>query len=348
MGMLIAGEWIDDDSQYRDVNGGAFLHAEMAFTDRVTADGSSGFAAEAGRYHIFASAACPWAHRTLIIRRLKGLEGVVSMSLADLPAVRSWAFSAGIGRDLKPVNGVFELHRAYLAARPDFTGRVTVPTLWDKQRWTIVNNDSAQIIRMLNSEFDALRDSTIDLYPAGLRDDIDRVNERVFSDINIGVYACGLAKSQGAYDEAFGRLFAALDFVENLLSTRRYLCGNRITEADWKLYTTLVRFDAVYFGAFKCNRQRVSDFNNLSNYLRELHQWPGIAELTDMPAIKRVYYSMPYVNPSGIIPNGPADLNLDGRHNRDRFPLADGRADSPTPIGEGARRKQDPGATHAS
>ena len=318
MGMMIEGKWIDDDAQYRaDLS---FLTKEQVFDGRVTVDGTSGFAAEPGRYHLFVSAGCPFAHRTLIARRLKSLDDVISVSFADLPTKLSWAFSSGIGRDLEPVNGVFELHRAYVAAMPDYTGRVTVPTLWDKQRWTIVNNESSQIMRMLNSEFNQWGDAAVDLYPAALRDEIDAINARVVVDINFGVYSCGFAQSQEAYDEAFARLFDALDWVEGLLDARRYLCGEYITEADWRLFTTLIRFDAVYHGHFKCNRQHIYEFPNLSNYLRELYQWPGIAQLTDFETIKRVYFAMRKVNPTEIIPRGPRDLHLHGAHDRDRLP----------------------------
>ena len=317
MGMLIKGEWVDDDAKYR--ADPAFLRDTSPFDGRVTADGSSGFAAEPGRYHIFASPACPWAHRTLIVRRLKQLEDIVSVSLADLPTRRSWTFSHGIGRDLEPVDGAFELHQAYVAARPDYTGRVTVPTLWDKQRWTIVSTESADIVRMLNTEFDRWGDASVDLYPLALRGEIDRVNARIYADINIGVYECGFARTQEAYEAAFGKLFAALDWIEGVLEDHRYLCGERITEADWRLFTTLIRFDAVYYGHFKCNRQHIYEFRNLSNYLRELYQVPGVAETTDFDAIKRVYFSMRHVNPSGVIPLGPADLHLDGPHDRDRI-----------------------------
>ena len=316
MGMLIDGTWVDDDSAYRTASSGDFVRPPSTFEDWVTADGSSGFKAEPGRYHLFVSPTCPWAHRTQIVRRLKGLEEVISITLADLPRKRSWAFSQGIGRDLEPVDGVFELHRAYVSAVPDFTGRVTVPVLWDRERWTIVNNESAQILRMLNHEFDAWGDATLDLYPADLRAEIDRLNERIYATVNNGVYRCGFAKSQAAYEEAFLALFATLDDLDDLLGRRRYLCGSRITEADWRLFVTLVRFDAAYYGNFKCNRQHIYEYRNLSNYLRELYQWPGIAEITDIAAIKRGYYGLAYVNPTGIVPMGPGDLHLDGPHDR--------------------------------
>jgi len=322
MGMLIDGKWVDDDANYRNSDGGAFVRPKSQFDHRVTADGSSGFKAEPGRYHLFLAPNCPWAHRTQIFRRLKRLEDVISISLSDLPRKRSWTYSKGIGRDLVPVDGVFELHQAYVSAVPNYTGRVTVPTLWDKKEWTIVNNESSQIIRMLNSEFNAWGDASVDLYPAPLRAEIDKINDRIYATVNNGVYRCGFAKSQEAYDEAFKQLFATLDDLEALLGTRRYLCGERITEADWRLYVTLVRFDAAYYCNFKCNRQHIYEYHNLSNYLRELYQWPGIAEITDIDGIKRGYYSIRAVNPAGIVPLGPGDLHLAGPHDRARLRAA--------------------------
>jgi glutathionyl-hydroquinone reductase len=319
MGMVIEGKWVDDDAQYRTAATGAFVRPQSLFTHRVTADGSSGFKAEPGRYHLFLAPTCPWAHRTQIFRRLKKLETVISISLADRPRKHSWAYSRGIGRDLEPVDGVFELYQAYVSAVPTYTGRVTVPTLWDKKEWTIVNNESSQIIRMLNSEFDEWGDASVDLYPAALRNEIDRINERVYATVNNGVYRCGFAKTQEAYEEAFKQLFTTLDWLEGLLGERRYLCGERITEADWRLYVTLARFDAAYYGNFKCNRQHIYEYHNLSNYLRELYQCPGIAEITDIDGIKRGYYSIRDVNPTGIVPLGPGELHLRDPHDRGRL-----------------------------
>ena len=319
MGMVIDGTWVDDDAKHRTSNAGSFVRPQSVFDHWVTAAGSSGFKAEPGRYHLFLAPNCPWAHRTQIFRRLKRLEEVISISLSDLPRKRSWAYSRGIGRDLEPIDGIFELHQAYISAVPDYTGRVTVPTLWDKKEWTIVNNESSQIIRMLNSAFDAWGDASVDLYPAHLRADIDKINERIYATVNNGVYRCGFAKSQQAYEEAFKQLFATLDDLESLLGGRRYLCGDRITEADWRLYVTLVRFDAAYYGNFKCNRQHIYEYHNLSNYLRELYQWPGIAEITDIEGIKRGYYSIRDVNPTGIVPLGPGDLHLADPHDRGRL-----------------------------
>jgi putative glutathione S-transferase len=322
VGMVIDGKWVDDDARYRNSGSGAFVRPQSMFVDLVTSDGSSKFNAEPGRYHLFLAPNCPWAHRTQIFRRLKGLEDVISITLADLPRKRSWAYSRGIGRDLEPVDGVFELHQAYVSAVPDYTGRVTVPTLWDKTNWTIVNNESSEIIRMLNSAFDEWGDASVDLYPEDLRGEIDRINERIYATVNNGVYRCGFAKSQQAYEEAFTQLFETLDHLEGLLDERRYLCGERITEADWRLYVTLVRFDAAYYGNFKCNRQHIYEYRNLSSYLRELYQWPGIAEITDIAAIKRGYYAIGDVNPSGIVPLGPGDLHLTGPHDRGRLRAA--------------------------
>ncbi len=319
MGMLIDGAWIDDDAKYRNPEGGAFVRAESAFRSWVTADGSSRFPAEPGRYHLFLAPNCPWAHRTQIVRYLKGLEDTISITLSDLPRVRSWAYSQGIGRDLEPVDGVFELHQAYLAADPGYSGRVTVPTLFDKREWTVVSNESSEIVRMLNTEFDGLGATPLDLYPEDLRAEIDAFNARIYETVNNGVYRTGFAKTQGAYEEACNALFDTLDWLDETLGERRYLCGERLTEADWRLYPTLVRFDFVYHGHFKCNRRRIEDYPNLSNYLRELYQLPGIAERTDIPGIKRGYYAdMPHVNPAGIVPLGP-DIDLTTPHNRDRL-----------------------------
>ncbi len=244
---------------------------------------------------------------------------MISISIADLPRKRDWTYSQGIGRDLEPVDGVFELHQAYISALADYTGRVTVPVLWDKKEWTIVNNESSQIIRMLNAQFDAWGDASVDLYPETLQAEIDKINERIYPTINNGVYRCGFAKSQQAYEEAVAQLFDTLDDLEVLLGEKRYLCGQRITEADWRLYVTLVRFDVAYYCNFKCNRKHIYEYHNLSNYLRELYQWPGIAEITDLEGIKRGYYSIREVNPNGIVPIGPGDLHLAGPHDRSRL-----------------------------
>ncbi len=322
MGMVIEGKWVDDDAKYRNPEGGAFVRPESIFRDRVTADGSSGFEAQPGRYHLFLAPSCPWAHRTQIVRRLKGLEDMISITLSDLPRTRSWAYSQGVGRDLEPVDGVFELHQVYVSTDSNYTGRVTVPTLFDKQEWRIVNNESSEIVRMLNTEFDGLGARPLDLYPEDLREEIDAYNERIYAAVNNGVYRAGFAKSQEAYEDAYRTLFDTLDRLEDVLADRRYLCGERLTEADWRFYPTLVRFDVVYFGHFKCNKKRIDDYHNLSNYLRELYQLPGIAEVTDIEGIKRGYYGgQRNVNPTGIVPVGP-ETRLHAPHDRGRLKAA--------------------------
>jgi len=323
MGMLIDGKWVDDDEKYRVGSGGTFVRLDSMFRDYIKADGSSEFLAEKGRYHLFLAPNCPWAHRTQLIRRIKGLEGIISISLSDLPKTRSWAYSQGIGNGLDPIDGVFELHQVYQSADPGYTGRVTVPTLWDKKNRTIVNNESSEIIRMLNAEFDEWGDHSIDLYPVSLRDQIDKNNHRIYHTLNNGVYRCGFAKSQEAYEEAYQKLFETLEWLESELADRRYLCGDVITEADWRLYPTLIRFDVVYYGHFKCSKFRICDQHNLWNYLKELYQYPGIAEITDMAGIKAGYWgNMPNVNPSGVIPLGPEDFNLMEKHDRERLGIS--------------------------
>ncbi|HLI11318.1 MAG TPA: glutathione S-transferase family protein [Alphaproteobacteria bacterium] len=318
MGLLIDGVWRD---QWYDTKatGGRFQRQESRFRNWITADGSSGFKAEPGRYHLYVSLACPWAHRTLIFRALKGLEGVISLSIVDPHmGAEGWAFSDGPGCIPDTVNGKRVLHEIYTLADPRYTGRVTVPVLWDKTSRTIVNNESAEIIRMLNSAFDAWGRAELDFYPPALRGEIDAVNDFVYGAINNGVYKAGFATTQAAYEEAFDALFAALDRLEMRLARQRYLAGSRLTEADWRLFTTLVRFDAVYFGHFKCNLRRIEDYPNLSNYLRELYQVPGVAATVDLGHIKRHYYgSHTTINPTGIVPKGPA-LDFARPHDRDR------------------------------
>ncbi|MBD21088.1 MAG: glutathione-dependent reductase [Rhodospirillaceae bacterium] len=323
MGMLIEGDWIDNDEQYRTGDKGTFVRENSVFRDTIKADGSTEYPAEKGRYHLFLAPNCPWAHRTQIVRRLKGLEDIVSVSLSDLPKIRSWAYSDGIGKGLDPVDGVFELHQAYRAANSNYTGRVTVPTLWDKKNWTIVNNESSDIVRMLNAEFNEWGDNSIDLYPFRLRSEIDQYNERIYETLNNGVYRCGFAKSQEAYEEAYVKLFETLEWLEEFLANRRYLCGEIITEADWRLYTTLIRFDFVYYGHFKCSKFRICDQHNLWNYLKDLFQHPGIAEITDIQSIKAGYWGeMPGLNPSGIIPVGPEDFDLNEMHDRESLTVS--------------------------
>jgi len=325
MGMLIDGVWRD---QWYDTakTKGRFERQPSTFRNWVTPDGApgptgeGGFPAARGRYHLYVCLACPWAHRTLIFRALKRLEDAVSVSLVSYHMGREgWTFDEATGSTGDAINGAKRLSDIYLKADPKFTGRVTVPVLWDKERSTIVNNESSDIIRMFNSAFDALTDVRTDYYPAALRGEIDRINDLVYPNINNGVYRAGFATTQEAYEEAYRALFAALDQVETRLSTQRYLVGKTLTEADWRLFTTLIRFDAVYVGHFKCNRQRIADFSNLSNYLRDLYQRPGVAGTVNMTHIKRHYYgSHPTVNPTGIVPLGPL-LDFDAPHDRGRF-----------------------------
>src|SRR6476659_4723853 len=320
MGMLVNGTWFDDDPLPRD-SGGAFLRPDSTFRDRVTRDGSSGFKAAAGRYQLVTAPSCPWAHRTVLMRKLKRLDGAIPLLESDLPKGEGWAYSRGFD-DLAPKGGAFHVHQVYSAAKPDYTGRATVPVLWDRETRTIVNNESPEIIRMLNSEFDEFRDSSVDLYPEALQSAIDETNALVYDAINNGVYRCGFARTQEAYEQSFRKLFAALDSLEERLGRQRYLVGDRFTEADLRLFPTLVRFDAVYYSHFKCNLRRISDYHNLSNYTREIHQMPGVAETVDIPGIKLGYYGgMRNLNPSGIIPLGP-ELDFGASHDRSRLAKA--------------------------
>lgn len=319
MGFMENGIWRQEDFAKRNKDG-RYIRSDTQFRDRVSADGSSGFPAEAGRYHIFYAHACPWAYRTLVFRALKGLEDAISVSHVEpLMLENGWEFPDGGD----PLTGARYMHDIYARARPDYTGRCSVPVLWDKERETIVCNESSEIIRMLNSEFDAFATTEVpDFYPADLREEIEAVNDRVYHNINNGVYKTGFATTQEAYEEAFDALFAALDEMEERLSRQRYLCGERITEADWRLFATLVRFDPVYFGHFKCNRQRIYDYPNLWNYTLELYQWPGIADVTDFERIKQHYYgSHRAINPFGIVPKGP-ELDMTAAHDRNRLPTA--------------------------
>jgi len=316
MGLLVEGVWQD---QWYDTakSGGRFVRADSSFRQRVSADGSSGFRAEPGRYHLYVSLACPWAHRTLIFRKLKRLEEVISLSVVDPHmGADGWTFSDGPGCIPDTVNRAQHLHQIYTLAKPDYTGRVTVPVLWDKQRKTIINNESAEIIRMLNTEFDAFGDPSLDFYPSALRAEIDGWNERIYPRVNNGVYRCGFATTQHAYDEAFGELFEMLATLDVHLASRRWLCGDRQTEADWRLFTTLLRFDPVYFGHFKCNLRRIADHASLSGYLRDLYQVPRVAETVSFEHIKRHYYgSHKTINPTGIVPLGP-EIDLGLPHHR--------------------------------
>ena len=320
MGMLVNGFWLDEDPPTVGADG-SFVRLESGFRDRVTRDGSSGFKAEAGRYYLVTAPSCPWAHRTVLMRQLKGLEDTIPILQSDLPKGQGWAYSRGFD-DLSPVDGVFHVHLVYSAARPGFTGRATVPVLWDRETRTIVNNESSEIIRMLNSEFEEFGNAALDLYAAMLRGAVDETNAFVYDAINNGVYRCGFAKTQSAYEQSFRKLFAALDSLEQRLGRQRYLAGDRFTEADLRLFPTLVRFDAVYYSHFKCNLRRLADYHNLSNYMREIYQMPGVAETVDIPRIKLGYYGgMPNLNPSGIIPLGP-ELDFAAPHDRGRFAAA--------------------------
>ncbi len=322
MGRLVDGnwtnEWYDTES-----TGGRFVRPESRFRNWVRADGSSGFPPQAGRYHLYVSLACPWAHRTLIFRKLKKLEDVISLSVVHpLMGEHGWSFensdgTAGCVPDY--LNGAQYLYEIYCKADPRYTGRVTVPVLWDRERKTIVSNESSEIIRMLNTEFDAFGDASVNFYPEALAAEIEEWNAFVYPRVNNGVYRCGFATNQEAYEEAFHELFAALERLEEHLGRRHYLVGGQITEADWRLFTTLVRFDVVYVGHFKCNLRRIADHPNLAGYLRDLYQVAGVAETVNFEHIKRHYYeSHTTINPTGIVPLGP-ELDLTSLHGRKRL-----------------------------
>ena len=317
MGLLVDGAWQEDVSR---TTNGRFIRPTTAYHNAVTADSTSYFPAEAGRYHLYISLACPWAHRTLIFCSLKKLDGVISLSVtAPLYGKTGWEFDPAQGGTLDAANDRKTLAEIYLITDPHYTGRVSVPVLWDKKRRTIVNNESSEIIRMLNSAFEAFTDVHTDYYPEALRDEIDRINDVVYPTVNNGVYRAGFATSQEAYEEAARGIFSTLDQLEELLSRQRYLAGKAITEADWRLFTTLVRFDAVYYSHFKCNLRRIVDYPNLWNYLRDLYQMPGIAATVSLDHIKRHYYgSQLKVNPTGIVPIGPL-IDFTAPHDRGRF-----------------------------
>jgi putative glutathione S-transferase len=318
MGMLIDGVWTT--KWYEPDEGGKFVRPETQFRERVTADGSSGFPAVAGRYHLYVALACPWAHRTLLARGLLGLEQAVSLSIVDpYMGEDGWAFSEREGCIPDPIFRARFLRSIYLRARVDYSGRVTVPVLWDRERATIVSNESREILRMLDVEFAALHTRPITLYPKPLRREVDRVIDAIYPVINNGVYRAGFASEQAAYEEAVRELFAALDHWDKVLGKQRFLCGEVVTEADLCMFTTLLRFDPVYFGHFKCNLRRIADYPQLGNYLRDLYQLPGVAALCDIGHIKEHYYrSHPHINPTGIVPLGP-ELALDATHDRGRF-----------------------------
>jgi len=332
MGLLINGEWHD---QWYDTktSGGEFVRESAKLREWVTADaapgpnGQPGLPAEPGRYHLYVSLACPWAHRTLIMRKLKGLEGLIGVShVSPLMHDKGWTYNEEEGSSGDAVNGVRFHHELYTRTDPDYTGRVTVPALWDKERGQIVNNESAELVRMFNGAFEGITGNDLDLYPEDLRETIDEINQDVYDHINNGVYKAGFATDQDVYERHVAALFAALERMDARLANHRYVAGAWLTEADIRLFTTLVRFDAVYHGHFKCNLRRIDDFPNLANYVRELYQWPGIAETVNMDHIQRHYYkSHATINPNAIVPLGPI-LALERSHDRERLP------------GEGIRR----------
>ena len=312
MGMLVNGVWVGEDHFPTD-SSGRFVRPSSLFRNWVTADGAAGasgvggFKAEAGRYHLYVSLACPWAHRTLLFRKIKGLEGMVGLSVVHWHmAENGWTFEDGPDVIPDPIHHARFLHQIYTASQPDYSGRVNVPVLWDRASGKIVNNESSEIVRMFNSAFDGVGAAPGDFYPAALRGEIDAFNERIYPNVNNGVYRAGFARSQAAYEEAARALFTTLDWLEEHLGMHRWLCGERLTETDWRLFTTLIRFDAVYVGHFKCNVRRIADYANLSRYLRALYARPGVAETVNFRHIKGHYYqSHPQLNPSGIVPIGP-------------------------------------------
>lgn len=322
MGLLVDGQW-HDQWYDTDSTGGKFERSESQFRNWVTADGSAGpsgeagFKAEAGRYHLYVSLACPWAHRTLILRTLKGLESMISVSVVN-PYMREhgWTFIEDTGVVADPLFQATYMHQIYTAADSKYSGRVTVPVLWDKQQNVMVSNESSEIIRMFNSAFDQIGAKPGDYYPEALRAEIDSINAHVYDNINNGVYKAGFATGQKAYELAVFPLFEALDELEHRLANNRYLLGDQITEADWRLFTTLIRFDAVYHGHFKCNLKQIEDYPNLAGYMRELYQWPGVAQTVNMAHIKEHYYrSHDTINPTGVVPAGPV-LDFERPHGR--------------------------------
>ena len=336
MSLLIGGElrpgWLAAETEH-----GEFVRKDSQFRSWVTVDGSAGpsgeggFRAEPGRYHLYVSYACPWAHRTLIFRRLKGLEAAIGVSVVHpFMGEPGWGFAADFpGATGDTLYGHAHLHELYTRARPDYTGIVTVPVLWDRARETIVNNESSEIIRMLNSAFDAWGEAALDFYPEPLRAEIDAVNATVYDDVNNGVYRAGFAGSQRAYERAYDRLFRTLDSLEDRLSRHRYLVGERLTEADWRLFTTLIRFDAVYYAHFKCNARRLVDYPRLWAYTRDLYQVPGVAETVHLDHIKHHYYaSHRELNPTGIVPKGPV-LDFEAPHDREALSRAAERVRAP-------------------
>lgn len=324
MGKLVDGIWRDVWYDTK-TTGGKFVRTNAKFRNWITADGENApsgkaFKAEAGRYHLFVSYACPWAHRTLIFRKLKGLEDMIGVSVVNpFMGDQGWTFHEGRGVLPDPVMNAEFLHQIYTKAEPTFSGRVTVPVLWDKKTETIVSNESSEIIRMFNQAFDHLGATPGDFFPEPLRDEIDAVNERVYHTVNNGVYKAGFATTQEAYEDAYENLFDTLEWLEERLSKQRYLMGDRITEADWRLFTTLLRFDPVYYGHFKTNKRRLVDYPNLWGFTRELYQVPGVRDTVFMDHIKGHYYgSHETINPTRVVPLGPA-IDFDAPHGRDEF-----------------------------
>ncbi|MEM1146004.1 MAG: glutathione S-transferase family protein [Pseudomonadota bacterium] len=318
MGLLVEGQWRD---QWYDTvkSNGRFVREDAQFRSTI---GSNGYEVESGRYHLYVSLACPWAHRTLIVRALKGLNEHIGVSVVSPIMLESgWTFDTSEGSSGDSLHDFQFMHELYTKARADYSGRVTVPVLWDKQSGTIVNNESSEIIRMLNHTFDPLTGNALDLYPHSQRQTIDHWNERIYPAINNGVYRAGFATIQQAYEEAYGELFAELDVIEAHLATQRYLTGNRLTEADIRLFTTLIRFDAVYHGHFKCNRQRLEDFPNIAGYVRDIYQLDGVADTVNFDHIKTHYYaSHRTINPTGVVPLGP-DVDYTSEHGRGALSL---------------------------
>jgi len=311
MGMLVNGTWQTDDAANR--ASPKFQRQDSSFRNKITADGSSGFPAAPNRYHLYVSLACPWAHRTIIVRRLKKLDALIPMTIVSPDMLdNGWFFDTP-----EPLFGAKYLYELYARAKPDYTGRVTVPVLWDMAQKKIVNNESADIIRMFESEFDAWADTSFDLYPEHLRAEIDAFNAKLHDNVNNGVYKAGFARNQAAYEDAVKNLFGMLDDIETILGRHSYLFGERLTESDIRLFTTAIRFDLVYYSHFKCNIRQIRDYPNLQGWLRELYQTPGIHETVNLAQIKRHYYhSQTWINPSGIVPVGP-ELDLSAPHNRD-------------------------------
>lgn len=330
MGMLVDGIWNTEEPVTGKVSG-EFKRVQSQFRDWITPDGRPGphgqaaHAAQAGRYHLFVSLACPWAHRALIMRELKGLQDLVGVSVVNpVMGTQGWTFEPGPGVVADPVMDARFLYQLYQRAKPGYTGRVTVPVLWDTQRNTVLNNESADIMRIFNNAFDDLGARKLDMAPAELLEQIDAVNAHIYDSINNGVYKAGFATTQPAYELAVQALFSALDGLEALLSRQRYLTGTRLTEADWRLFTTLIRFDPVYVGHFKCNVRRLFDYPNLWHYLLELYQIPGVAGTVCLDHIKTHYYvSHRHINPTGIVPAGPL-LDLDQPHGRGHLPAQPG------------------------